>query len=252
MNHIYSSAMTPRPGERVRNQTNRSIMCNLSISISDGVCVLGTRASQFEFLESCEWIEQIHTRGLFQHLRGIYFSSVCYFVGFNCKSWSFHLWPNVLMIAIWPSSEKLELGFRWDLQACCVWSSFGPPWHGPVLACFVFDPNLVKKNVLIQNFPAILFFCNSWQFRAVSTWAVFRLGPWLGDVTKIVTICSFCNNARGQGSYFVRIRFSVNGEFSVSYSDFLLITDMTRSQCQSLIMSSLPSQLFTSDFLLEE
>ena len=109
-----------RERERVRNQTNRSIMCNLSISISDGVCVLGTEASQLEFLESCEWIEQIHTRGLFQHLRGIYFSSVCYFVGFNCKSGSFHLWPNVLMIAIWPSSEKLELGFRWDLPACCA------------------------------------------------------------------------------------------------------------------------------------
>ena len=148
------------------------------------------------------------------------------------------------MIAIWPSSEKLELGFRLDLQACCVWSSFGPPWHGPVLACFVFDPNLVKKkNVLIQTFPAILFFCNSRQFRAVSTWAVFRLGPWLGDVTKIVTICSFCNNARGQGSYFVRIRFSVNGKFSVSYSDCLLITDMTRRWVSARVWSCHHSHL---------
>ena len=43
----HVGVITPRPGES--GQTNRSIMCNLSISISDGVCCLRI---QFEFLES--------------------------------------------------------------------------------------------------------------------------------------------------------------------------------------------------------
>ena len=43
----HVGVITPWPGESA--QTNRSIMCNLSISISDGVCCLRI---QFEFLES--------------------------------------------------------------------------------------------------------------------------------------------------------------------------------------------------------
>ena len=42
----HEAVITPGPGES--EQTNRSIMCNLSISISDGVCL----RIQFEFLES--------------------------------------------------------------------------------------------------------------------------------------------------------------------------------------------------------
>ena len=108
-------------------------MCNLSISISDGVCCLRI---QFEFLESfAQWIEQskyVQDRDYFNTYgenvgeEGMLFWRRIY----NCSSWSLHLWPNVRMIAIWPSSEKSELGFRWDLPACCAWGSFSETGSG--------------------------------------------------------------------------------------------------------------------------
>ena len=49
--HLYSQEQTHVRSLKAEEsaQTNRSIMCNLSISISDGVCCLRI---QFEFLES--------------------------------------------------------------------------------------------------------------------------------------------------------------------------------------------------------
>ena len=133
------------------------------------------------------------------------------------------------MIAIWPSSEKLELGFRWDLPACCAWGSFAASLTlRPVLrlvSCLTRILLVDEKNILIQNsLQSYSFATHDNQCRAVSTgW--WELCIQIRAVTQeilpniITNNLLYCNIAvRGQGSYFVRIRFSVNGELLVSCS----------------------------------
>ena len=55
----------------------------------------------------------------------------------------------------------------------------------------------------------------------------WNLNHFVRESLKYFVVSKYC--ARGQGSYFVRIRFSVNGELRVSCSDCLLITDMSQS-----------------------
>ena len=97
-------------------------------------------------------------------------------------------------------------------------------------ACFVFDPNLACwwEKYFDSKFAAILFFCNSWQ--PVQGCFHMMMRAWelciqIRAVTQeilpniITNNLLYCNIAvRGQGSYFVRIRFSVNGELLVSCS----------------------------------
>ena len=128
------------------------------------------------------------------------------------KSGSFHLWPNVRMIAIWPSSEKLELGFRWDLPACCAWGSFAASLtQRPVLrlvSCLTLILMLVdEKNILIQNsLQSYSFATHDNQCRAVSTWwelciqiraVTWRMEILLNIITNNLLFLQHCREGTG-------------------------------------------------------